>query len=209
MGQSSLEPVLHRKGNSTQAFKPRRVAASAPPPPPPLGCCPQCGFAGEPACFLHYFAGVLSSPPSTKVLGLSSQEFSPGEPISFIEAQGNVEYPVSSLMNGENSGHTKRPQQNQVYVRRRAEGPTTKANVEGSPSNVGSAGEVASGAPDASLALLAPTSSFPPLAEVTLLEPARLEADIVGPLDLGTSTSFMRVDRVSPLVRDRQVRSSY
>ena len=106
MGQPSFEPVLHRKRNSTLAVKPRRVAAGAPLPPPPLGCCPQCGFTGEPACFLRSFAGVLSSPPSTNVLGLSSQEFFPGEPISSVEAQGNAEYPALSLMNCENSGYT-------------------------------------------------------------------------------------------------------
>ena len=83
------------------------------------------------------------------------------------------------LMNGENFGHTQRPQQNLVYVRRRAEGPTSAANVEGSASSVGAAGEVAKGAPDASLAPLASTSGSPPFAEVALLDPAGQEADIV------------------------------
>ena len=31
-----------------------------PPPPPPPGCCPRCGFFGEPASFLRSFARVTS-----------------------------------------------------------------------------------------------------------------------------------------------------
>jgi len=77
---------------------------------PPLGCCPQCGFAGKPACFLHSFAYVLSSSPSSK----ASQEFSPEGPNSFAEAQGNVESPVLSLRNDVNFGRTQKPQQNRV-----------------------------------------------------------------------------------------------
>jgi len=75
LDQSSLELDLHRKRNSDQAMKSRRDALGALPPPPSLGCCPQCSLAGEPARFLRSFAGVLSSSPSTKVVGLSSQEF--------------------------------------------------------------------------------------------------------------------------------------
>jgi len=110
-------------------------------------------------------------------------------------------------MNDENFGHNQRPRQNRVYVRRRAEDPTKAANIEGSASIVRVAGEVAVGALDASHALLASSSSSLLFAEVTLLDPARLEADIVSQLYLGSSTSFIGVDRVSPLVRDRQVRS--
>ena len=184
MGQPSFDPVLLRKGNSAQAFLPRRAPTGAPLPPPPLGCCPQCGFTGEPACFLRSFAGALSSSPSTKVLGSSIQEFSVGEPISAIEAQGNAEFPALSLLNGKKSGYAQSHQQNQVYVRRRVQGPSTTANVEGSASIVRAAGEVDYGTPDASFALLAPSSSFPPLAEVNSLDPTRLEADIVSELYL-------------------------
>jgi len=31
-----------------------------PPPPPPPGCCPRCGFSGEPASFLRSFARVIA-----------------------------------------------------------------------------------------------------------------------------------------------------
>jgi len=31
------------------------------PPPPPMGCCPRCGFAGEPACFLRTFGQAVST----------------------------------------------------------------------------------------------------------------------------------------------------
>ena len=75
-----------------------------------------------PACFLRSFAGVLSSSHSTKVLGLSSQEFSRGEPLSSVEAPGNVKSTALPMMNGENYGNTQRPQQNQVYVCRRSLG---------------------------------------------------------------------------------------
>ena len=51
MGQSSLEPNVNRKGNNYQSLKAKRGDVGASPPPPPLGCCPQCGFKGEPACF--------------------------------------------------------------------------------------------------------------------------------------------------------------
>ena len=34
-----------------------------PLPPPPLGCCPKCGFSGEPSCFLRlsFQAGAYES----------------------------------------------------------------------------------------------------------------------------------------------------
>ena len=112
-----------------------------------------------------------------------------------------------SLRNVENFGRFQKPQQNRVYVRRRAEDLTKAANVVGSAKLAGVAVEVANGAPDASLALLASNSSSPTSTEVTLLDPARLEADIVSQLYLGSSTSVMGVGSVSPLVRDRQVRS--
>jgi len=31
------------------------------PPPPPMGCCPKCGFAGEPAYFLRSFGQAIST----------------------------------------------------------------------------------------------------------------------------------------------------
>ena len=132
MGQPSGEPVLLRKGNSAHTLLPGRAPTGAPLPPPPLGGCPQCGFTGEPACFLRSYAGAVSSSTSTEVLGSSSSEFLAGEPISAREAQGKAEYPALSLLYGKKSGYAKSQQQNQVYVRRRVQGPSTTANGEGS-----------------------------------------------------------------------------
>ena len=109
-----------------------------------------------------------------------------------------------SLRNVENFGRTQQPQQNRVYIRRIAEVLNKAANVEGSTKIVGVAKEAAN---DDSLALLASNSSSPTPAEVTFLDPARLEADIVSQLYRGSSTSVMGVGSVTPLVRDRQVRS--
>ena len=85
-------------------------------------------------------------------------------------------------------------------------GSTSAATNGGSTSNVGAARAVANSALDASLALLASTSSSS-IVEVVLLDPARLEADIVSQLYLGTTISLMGYDHVPPLVRDRQARS--
>ena len=84
-------------------------------------------------------------------------------------------------------------------------GITSAATIEGFANNVGATGEVANETPDALLALLASSSSFSSISEVALLDPARLEADIVSQLYLGTSTSFMGDGHVSQLVRDRQL----
>ena len=58
-----------------------------PPPPQPLGCCPKCGFSGEPSCFLRtsgqaslneslrYVSVAEKQPPSGKEL----QEFRGGQ----------------------------------------------------------------------------------------------------------------------------------
>jgi len=79
--------------------------------------------------------------------------------------------------------------------------------VVGFASKVGAAGEVVYEAPDASLALLASISNSQSFDEAAMLDPARLEADIVNQLYLGASV-FMGDVSVSPLLRDRQVRSS-
>jgi len=47
LDQSALELDLHWKGISDQALRSRRDAVGALPLPLPLGCCPQCGFAGN------------------------------------------------------------------------------------------------------------------------------------------------------------------
>ena len=56
---------------------------------------------------------------------------------------------------------------------------TSAVSNGGSASNVEAAGAVAFSAFDASLALLASTSSSPPIVEGALLDPGRLEADFV------------------------------
>jgi len=129
----------------------------------------------------------LSSSPPTKVSGLSSQEFSRGEPLSSVEAHGNVALP---MMNGENYENTQRPQQNQVYARRRSLVSTSTVTNGGCASNAEAAGAVAYSAPDAFLALLASTSSSPSIVEVALLDSARLEGDIVSQLYFGTTSSL-------------------
>jgi len=94
-----------------------------------------------------------------------------------------------------------------LYVRRRSLGSTSAVTNGGSASNVEAAGAVAYSSPDASLALLASTSSSPSIVEVALLDPARLEANIVSQLYFGTTSSLVGDDYGPPLVRDRQVRS--
>ena len=76
----------------------------------------------------------MSSSPSTKVVGLSSQEFSRGEPLLTVEAHGNVESFVLPLMIGKKCGNTQRPPQ--VYVRRRSLVSTLAVSNGGSASNV-------------------------------------------------------------------------
>ena len=44
-----------------------RYSHPLPPPPPPPGCCPRCGFSGEPASFLRSFARVISEGPPVDV----------------------------------------------------------------------------------------------------------------------------------------------
>jgi len=198
LGKSSSMPAVQRKGKGNQSFKSRSGLVDAPhsppPPPPPLGCCPQCGFKGAPACFLRSFANVLSPSPSSK----DSLEFSHGGPSYSAEKQGNVEI----------FGCSQKTQQNRVYARRRVEEPIKAVNVEGSIKSVGEAEEAANGVPDASLVLLASNSTSPAYAEVSSLDPARLEAEIVSQLYFGSSAPSTGVGSVVPVVRDRQVRSS-
>jgi len=44
-----------------KAVAQRSLPLGAVPPPPPMGCCPKCGYAGEPATFLRTFGQVVSS----------------------------------------------------------------------------------------------------------------------------------------------------
>ena len=70
----------------------------------------------------------------------------------------------------------------------------------GFASKVGAAGEVAYEAPDVPLALLASISNSQSFDEAPMLDPARLEANIVNQLYLGASV-FMEDVSVSPLLR--------
>ena len=125
MGQSPVEPLLQLKGCNLQALKSKSFRVDPTPPPP--GCCPQCGFIGEPASFLHSNGGVLSSPPLTTNLGLSSSV----EPSSSLEVQGNGETPKLTRRKGKHLGHVYRRQPNQVYVRRSTLGLTSKETNRG------------------------------------------------------------------------------
>ena len=54
----------HSMGSGASGAKPsaqRSFPFCDLPPRPPLGCCPKCGFAGEPASFLHTFGQGVSS----------------------------------------------------------------------------------------------------------------------------------------------------
>ena len=84
MGQSVVEPIVNQKGNGYQVLKAKRGDVGAPLPPPPLGCCPQCGFRGEPFCFLRSFASVLAPMPFNKVAGSSVQGLSPGKLLALL-----------------------------------------------------------------------------------------------------------------------------
>ena len=78
--------------------------------------------------------------------------------------------------NGKHLGHVYRRQPKQVYARRSSLGLTLKETNRGASSNVEVV--VAKGVPDASLALLAPTSSSHSVDEGAWVDPVRLEADI-------------------------------
>ena len=68
---------------------------------------------------------------------------------------------------------------------------------------------VAKGVPDASLALLAPTSSSPSVEEVAWFDPARLEADIASQLYMGTPIFPVMDGYAPPSVRNELMRSVY
>ena len=59
LGKSASVPVVHRKGNSSQAFKSKSVVGGAthppPPPPPPLGLLPSMRFYRGSSLFLPLF----------------------------------------------------------------------------------------------------------------------------------------------------------
>jgi len=55
LGQSSLEPVFHRKGNNTQALKSRRDAVGAPPSTTTLGLLPSMRFCRGTSLFPALF----------------------------------------------------------------------------------------------------------------------------------------------------------
>ncbi|KAJ8444554.1 hypothetical protein Cgig2_000833 [Carnegiea gigantea] len=44
------------------------VVSPPPPPPPPPGCCPKCGFTGEPECFLPLVPHDVATTPSRNVI---------------------------------------------------------------------------------------------------------------------------------------------
>jgi len=72
--------------------------------------------------------------------------------------------PKLTRRNGKHFGHVYKRKRNQVYVRRSSLGLTSKETNRGTTTNVEVA--VAKGVPDASLALLAPTSSSPSVDEI-------------------------------------------
>ena len=52
----------HNKGPGALSAKSSAqgpLSVSVVPPPPLLGCCPKCGFAGEPTCFLRSFSQAV------------------------------------------------------------------------------------------------------------------------------------------------------
>ena len=98
--------------------------------------------------------------------------------LAFSGDHGNADSPELPKMNCENRWHAYRPQQNQVYVRRRPLGLTSRETNGDIASNVEVPGAVAKVAPNVYLDLLAPTSSFSSLDEVALFDLARFEAGI-------------------------------
>ena len=87
-----------------------------------------------------------------------------------------------------------------MYVRRCTLGLTSAEDNGGFAGNAEAAGTEAISIPNASLALLAPTSSSP------AIHPARFEADIACQLHFDSFRSLVRIDCVPPLVRDHLVR---
>ena len=75
-------------------------------------------LVGEPACFVHSFAAVLSSLPLTNDLGMTTQMISLEEPILSLADHGNNESSEMPRVNEENCKHVYRSTQHQVYVRR-------------------------------------------------------------------------------------------
>ena len=131
-------------------------------------------------------------------MGSSAQEFSPGKPRSSVEALGFVETYALPMMSRENFGHIRRPQQNQVYVRRRTLGLTSSEDNEGSARNAEAVGSEAISTPDTSLALLAPMSSSPAVDDIAQTDPPRFEADIACQLYRNSFSSLVRDDCVPP-----------
>ena len=66
---------------------------------------------------------------------------------------------------------------------------------------------VAKGVPDASLALLAPTSSSPSVDEGAWVDPARVEPDVASQFYMGTPMLPVRDAYVPPIARNELVRS--
>ena len=193
MGQFSMEPNLNKKGNGHQLLMAKRGDVGVPPPPPPpLGCCPQCGFRGEPACFLRSYASALSLVPVNKDAGLSTQGMSVDKPFSSVEAQGLAGNQAVPKMFDVNFGQFRRPQHNQVYVRRCSMRVTLNEVDGGSACIAEAVGSEAISLPDASIALLAPLLSTIAVDEVTLFDPARFEVDIVCQLNFDFGSSLVR-----------------
>jgi len=61
VGLCPLDPLVQPRTSPSQPSS-SLVDVIIPPPPPPLpGCCPKCGFKGDPATFLRPYADMVSS----------------------------------------------------------------------------------------------------------------------------------------------------
>lgn len=129
------------------------------------------------------------------------------EPSLALEVQGNGEAPKLTKRNGKNLGHVYSRQPKQVYVRRSFVGLTLKETNSGTIANVEVV--VAKGVADASLVLLAPTSSSPSVEEGAWVDPARVEANVASQLYMGTPMLPVRDACVSLIARNELVRSVY
>ena len=138
MGQAPLEPALQQKGSILHS-EPKSYGVGPPPPSQRPGCCPKCGFVGEPTNSFRCYAELVSPPPSTE----SQQEATTKLP----------------RRKGKQLGPVHKPKSIQVYVRKSSLGLNSHATNKGLTTN----GEVtaAKGVPDASLALLYPTPRSP------------------------------------------------
>ena len=58
VGRSPLDPLVQPRTSPSQ---PSSSLVDAVIPPPPPGCCPKCGFKGEPTTFLRSYADTVSS----------------------------------------------------------------------------------------------------------------------------------------------------